>query len=309
MLHVNVKELPAIAESRDGPGSLRRLFWFATVPAVLAACGDSVTGPEGTGTVSVAFQAPSEASSSVAPAATVSSAAAPVPSPAGPASFPAVPASPAPAAAIPIAFSLTVSGPNGTLTLDELLLIVDEFKLEAGEEACEMAGEEGEDAGACARFEAAPHLLALPLDEPGEEAVAVTEPVPAGSFADLKFEVKEADEDGSLLAQIRTEVPDWPGQASGFVAGSFAPADGSPAREFRAFFQGEVKVELSFETPLAVAEGSDQTVLVTLDPREWFTNPDGTVLDLSEFDFTATGEAFGLEVKLLDGFTKIEIEG
>ena len=45
-----------------------------------------------------------------------------------------------------------------------------------------------------------------------------------------------------------------------------------------------------------------------IDPAVWFVNDDGTVDDLSAFDYDTTGELFEFEAKFEDGFTKIELD-
>ena len=52
----------------------------------------------------------------------------------------------------------------------------------------------------------------------------------------------------------------------------------------------------------------DKIVTVTVDPLAWFIRPDGTVLDLSQFDFDATGQVVEFEVEMEDGFTEIEFD-
>jgi hypothetical protein len=184
---------------------------------------------------------------------------------------------------------------------------VDEFKAEVGEGDCaEQAAEES-----CARFEAEPFFLDLPLDVEGdgesETEIVATVPVPVGSYSNFKFEVKEPG--GDLLAEIRDPgghaVEDWPQGASVLVEGDF---EGEP---FRAYFSGEVKVELPIDPPLEVGdEASSEGVTVVLNPQTWFTNDDGTVDDLTQFDFdSGTGEPVTkLEVKFLEGFEKIEVD-
>ena len=202
---------------------------------------------------------------------------------------------------------LTVTGSNGTLTLDDIRLIVDEFKLEPEHGACE----DGTAEDSCERFEAPPHFLTVPLD--GVEAGMVAEDVPAGTYLALKFETKAPDgsEAGmTLLGEIRDVFTDWPQSASAVVVGSFAPADGSAAVSFRVYLDAEVKVEMEFDEPLMIAEdATNQSVTIFIDPSAWFENTDGTVVDLSALDFEATGEVVDFEFKFADGFTKIELDG
>jgi hypothetical protein len=98
-----------------------------------------------------------------------------------------------------------------------------------------------------------------------------------------------------LLADIRGAFPDWPEDASMLVVGSFTPT-GQDATSFRVYFDARIEVRRAFEdAPLVVEEGGDLTVTVVIDPVPWFTNRDGTVDDLTAYDYDATGEvaAFG----------------
>jgi hypothetical protein len=200
-----------------------------------------------------------------------------------------------------VAASIEVSGSNGTLILDEVWLIVDEFKLEVDGSECDE-----EAAVHCEKFEAAPAFVSVPLD--GElSGTVVNAAVPAGTYTSLKFETKAPGSGAALLAEIRAQIPEWPEGASALVVGTFTPEGGDPV-PFRVFFDAEVKVELAFEEPLVIREGEGETVSVFVDPALWFAQPGGTVLDLSQLDFATTGELFKLEANFIDGFTKIEVE-
>lgn len=47
---------------------------------------------------------------------------------------------------------------------------------------------------------------------------------------------------------------------------------------------------------------------VFVDPAIWFVNEDGTVNDLSPYDYDATGEVFAFEAEFENGFTIIELD-
>lgn len=208
---------------------------------------------------------------------------------------------------------LVVTGSNGVLTITDVRLILNEFKLERVEGDCN--GLEGEAEDACETFEAAPAFLDLPLG-PGA-VVAATQEVPAGSYGALKFEAEDIDfaeeqddEKGAaiqVLAQsVRAEFPDWPSDASMLVVGSFTPTDGEPV-PFTAYFEAEVKVEREFD-PALIIDDANRAVTVEVDPSAWFLNLDGSVVDLSAYDFAATGVVVEFEAKMDNGFTKIELD-
>lgn len=93
--------------------------------------------------------------------------------------------------------TLDVPGSIGVLTIDAIHLIVDEFKLERVEDACEDLN--GDD-DACENFEAPPFFVAVPLD--GDDIGIVSQAIPADTYEELKFETKAPEDDGSLLAEM-----------------------------------------------------------------------------------------------------------
>ena len=259
---------------------IKRLVLVSVLPLLVAACGDS-TGPENAAEVTLSFVL---AGSPVAAA------------PSG-----TIVHTPGALATV------DVTGSNGTLAIDEVQIVIDEFKLEGDADSCEG----GVDAESCVRFEALPYFLDLPLD--GIPIDIASSPVPDGTYFELKLETKDldaSDDEGidSLADRVSSAFPDWPERASLRVAGSFEPDDGSDPREFVVYFRAEVKVELSFDPPLTVTADDETTrIMVEVDPLAWFTLADGSVSDLSELDFETTHEVVDFEAKMKDGFTKIEI--
>jgi hypothetical protein len=213
--------------------------------------------------------------------------------------------------------SLPLTGTNGTLTLDQAWLVVDHVRLESAADTCAgedheedndvaasrvslnhgdpMGGDDDEDhdEGECEAGSLAPLFVQVPLEGEGTGQVSVD--VPPGTYDEIKLKAGAPDAD--LLAQIREQFADWPESASLLVVGSFTPTDGDPV-PFRVYFDARIKVEREFEdNPLVVEEGGNLTVTVVVDPARWFTNRDGTVDDLSVFDFGTTGEVvpFGFQ--------------
>ncbi len=248
------------------------------------ACDDA-TGPTGTPTVSIRFAAvaPQAASAAYAPAAA--------------------------AAAEP----LVIQGSNGTLAVTGVHMIVSEFELDRVEMSCDDAVDED----ACEKFEAPPTFVELPLT--GQAALAVSQEIPPGTYSELDFEIEDLeiddDDDNSksaqiqaLMSQIRAQFSDWPAKAAILVTGSFTPTGGE-ATEFRVYADAEIEIELAFDPHLVIDEASaDKAVTVHIDPAVWFSLGDGTVRDLSQFDYDATGELMEFEVEIEDGFTQIEHE-
>lgn len=264
----------------------------------LIACGDA-SGPAGGGTVTLRFTM----------------------APAGAALQEAAPGLNLGRAALA---SLPLAGTNGTLTLDEVWLVVKQVTLEAAATDSCAGDDAGDDEdGDLARGLAlhggpgdddddhgmgddcdttlGPFFVEVPLE--GEGGAEVSVDVVPGVYEEIELKTGAPRDSGSadLLAEIRTAFPDWPAEASLLVVGSFTPIDGDPV-PFRVYFDARIKVEREFEDePLVVEEGGDLTVTVTIDPARWITNPDGSVDDLSVYDYDTTGEVVDFGMRSGDG--------
>ncbi|MDZ7780228.1 MAG: hypothetical protein U5R14_09905 [Gemmatimonadota bacterium] len=207
---------------------------------------------------------------------------------------------------------LALEGTNGTLTIDEIRLIVAEVELDGDDDACEDQGE-GDD---CADFEAPPRFLDLPLD--GTPVEAFVGLIPPNTYDELEFEIEDLEDDEddtefaaeieALRAEILDEFPDWPDEATALVAGSFESTDGEVS-SFRVFLEAEIEVERDLIPPLVVGE-SDVNPDLTIDirPEIWFGRSDGSVLELQSWDYDSTGRILEFEVEMENGFTEIEID-
>lgn len=196
--------------------------------------------------------------------------------------------------------TLELTGSNGTLKISDIRLIVDEIELEGDADSAEFETER-------------PSFLDLPLEE-GQVSPVASDQVPPGSYEDFEFgiedvELDDADEEGAirdLRGDIREEFPNWPNSASMVVAGTFTP-ENDTARTFETYFEAEIEVERELNPPLEVTgEGFSRDLIVRLDPAQWFGKSDGTVQDLSQFDFEETGQILEFEAEFEDGVTEIE---
>ncbi len=271
----------------DTTHGVRRAVLASLVLGATAACSDG-TGPAGFASVSVSFSVAGEA-----------------PAPAGPsrASGPSMVAGP----------PLVLSGTNGTLTIDEVRVIINEVELKAADGSCDAVEVSGDD---CPEFEAPPRFLDLALD--GDPVEAVTALIPAGAYKELDFEIEDLEDDESdpveaagiaaVRTQILAEFPDWPAEASALVAGSFTPTGGS-ATAFRVFLKAEIEIEMELIPNLVVDDqgATNRELTVGVSPQIWFLRGDGTVLDLTEHDYDQTQELLEFDVEMEDGFTKVEI--
>jgi hypothetical protein len=209
---------------------------------------------------------------------------------------------------------LTLTGTNGSLEITAIRLIVDEFELEPVEVAdCDDVDPKP---ASCADFEVGMFFVDVPLD--GQAVTVTNQDIPVGLYDELEFEVEDGeidtdDEDDAgdaeriqeLLAEIRVDFPDWPEGASMVVEGSFTPTGGT-AVDFRTYFEAEIEVELDLDPPLEITDAT-RSVMVELNPAAWFMAPDGSVTDLSAFDFPTTGTLVEFELELEDGL-EVEID-
>lgn len=214
--------------------------------------------------------------------------------------------------------ALVLTGTNGTLTIDEIRIVVSEIELERIDDSClgddDSVDDQSDD---CEEFETGPQFLDLPLD--GTPIEVATDQVPPGTYEELEFEIEDLEDDegdateeariAAVRAQILAAVPDWPEEASALVTGSFTPTSGTPS-DFRVFLEAEIEIEMELIPNLVLDDGAaSRDVTVDIEPAIWFVRPDGSVLDLTQYDYDTTGQLLEFDVELEDGFTKVEIEG
>lgn len=201
--------------------------------------------------------------------------------------------------------SLVLTGTNGTLRIDELHVVVDDFELKRLDDDGCASGD-----SACEKFVAPPMLLDLRLD--GGSTIAVRQNVDPDTYRRLKFEIDDVDDSDdpsraqairTLQAAIRARFPDWPRDASMLVVGVFTPTAGAP-QPFRAYFQAEVEVELRLEPPVTVQEGG--TFTVELDAGVMFRTAAGAVRNLALLDYAVTGQAHEFRAEVRNSFMKVE---
>lgn len=209
---------------------------------------------------------------------------------------------------------LVLDGSNGTLTIDEIRIIINEVELKPADGSCDSV-EDGSNDPDCPEFEAPPRFLDLPLD--GEPIEAVTAVIAPGVYKEIDFEVEDLEDDegdpqeaaaiAAVRTQIMAEIGDWPLEASALVTGSFAPTSGGSVG-FRVFLKAEIEVEMELMPNLVVADDGSASHELTVDirPDIWFGRADGSVLPLHLFDYDTTGQLLEFDVEMEDGFTEIE---
>jgi hypothetical protein len=157
---------------------------------------------------------------------------------------------------------------GNVLTFDRVQLVLREVELEneAQEDACELAT--GDDD--CAEVEIGPFLVDLPLGTPGA-ARAFTADVPAGTYDEVKFKVREPDDDAGDAA-FRAAHPEFD-DISIRAEGSY---NGTP---FVFVSRLEAEVELDLAPPLVVGETATTDLTLMVDLAAWFRALDGTLVD------------------------------
>lgn len=211
---------------------------------------------------------------------------------------------------------LEVEGSNGTLVIHDIRFIVEDFELERADGACEDAedAEDGDDE--CEEFESDPFFVDLPLQE--DTLNLDTTPIEAGLYEGLEFEIDDLDLDEEdeedqnakeqLAEQVRQEFPDWPDEVSMVIIGDFNSSDGGTT-SFKTFAEAEIEIEMEFNPPLEVGDNADTKLInVNITPKNWFLREDGTVVDLSEYDYESTGKILEFEKEMEDGFDGLDTD-
>lgn len=202
--------------------------------------------------------------------------------------------------------ALTIDGTNGTLEITHIAVIVKKFELKPVEVAeCDDIEPTPE---TCVDVEQRYFFIDVPVD--GTQVLVVDADVPAGTYEKLKLKIDDIDVDdddpeevanadaiAALFADVRNAFPDWPEDASMVVEGTFTPTGGTPV-PFTTYFEAKIKVKLDFPTPLVVPDDTTDGIQVALHPAVWFTQAEGTVQDLSQWQ----DQVVDFKLKLKDGF-------
>jgi hypothetical protein len=159
-------------------------------------------------------------------------------------------------------------GAGNVLTFDRVQLVLREVELEneAQEDACEIAT--GDDD--CAEVEIGPFLVDLPLGTPGA-ARAFAADVPAGTYDEVKFKIREPDDDPEDAAFIAAH-PDFT-NVSIRAEGTYNGA----AFVFVSRLEAELEIDLVPSLVVGEAATTDLTLMVDL--AAWFSTASGTLVD------------------------------
>lgn len=212
--------------------------------------------------------------------------------------------------------SVVLNGSNGSLQIDDTRFIVGKFKFEYENDGCAKVDSLDEKSSKCEEFEAEPFFVDLPLNE--DTLSLANDEIGTGLYKKIEFEVKDLDfeneEEGddqehqALADSIRAEFPEWPDEASMIITGTFTPADGDP-QPFKVFAKAEIEIEHEFEPPLEVTEDNMQKVVsVNINPARWLQEEDGSVIDLSQYDWDEHGELMEFSAKFKDGIEEVEVD-
>jgi len=90
--------------------------------------------------------------------------------------------------------------------------------------------------------------------------------------------------------------------------GSFTPTDGDP-QSFTVFAEAEIEIEREFNPPLEVTEDNmQQVVSVRINPTKWFERSDGSVIDLTQYDWEQQQQLLEFEAEFENGVEEIEVD-
>lgn len=209
--------------------------------------------------------------------------------------------------------TVEISGSNGTLTIEEIRFIVEDFELEVAD------GEDSLD------VEAPPSFLNLPLNST-EFASAGSFEIPPETYDEFEFEVDDLDVDDDdseeerqqiedLFSQIQNiedgKFSDWPRDASMVAIGTFTPTDGE-SQSFHTYMETEIEVERELSPPLEVTEdGLSRSLTVTMDPSLWFSKPESDeVINLRTWQdrWEQDEDMLEIESEFEEGVMSIEID-
>lgn len=217
--------------------------------------------------------------------------------------------------------TLTIEGSNGTLRIDDIRFIVAEFELEREDDDKNGDDNNGDDDNGddddeqWEEFELEPFFVDLPLTN--DEVISIGDSdIPGGLYEELEFEIEDLelndgeDEEayGDLAEAIRSEFDDWPDDASMIISGTFTSSEGDE-RPFKVYADAEIEIEREFEPALEITSDDIEKMLsVRINPARWFERSDGTVLDLSQYDWDETDDLLEFSAEFEDGVEEIEID-
>ena len=93
-----------------------------------------------------------------------------------------------------------------------------------------------------------------------------------------------------------------------FVGEFETPGPGGEVRPFTVYADAEIEIEMAFDPPITIDTANEDQITIVVDPSEWVKAADGSVVDLSAFDYGSTGELIEFEVEIENGFKEIEFE-
>jgi hypothetical protein len=172
-----------------------------------------------------------------------------------------------------------VVGPNDELVLQKVQLVFGKLELDRSG-ASDCVGEIDDDSddrggddhdamnGECEEVELDPLLVDVPVDDALHPVINV--PLPEGTFAELEAKLRPAAE---RFTSFNAANPNLVGK-SVRVEGTFK----GTAFVFTSAVRS--KLEMEFDPPLVIDE-TTKNATVAIDVRNWFRNPDGSVIDPS----------------------------
>lgn len=210
--------------------------------------------------------------------------------------------------------NLVIDGKNGArLTITDIHFIVDDFELEKTDGECE--GLKGQKEDDCEEFEKELFLVDLPLD--GQPLAITASSIQNGVYSELEFEIDNIDIDDEedqaenkrkkafFNDQIKPKYANWPEAASMVIEGSYETKNGETS-SFKTFAEAEISIEMPLDPPLEINGNAGKRVTVNINPEKWFTNQDGTVVNLAKYDYNKVKQPLKFEIEMEDGFESVD---
>jgi hypothetical protein len=152
----------------------------------------------------------------------------------------------------------TVIGAD-TLVLTKVELVLRELELKRADvSACPSDGDDGD---GCEKFETGPVLVSLPLTPGAQQAFAAD--IPAGTYAEIEFEIRKPDDGNPADQAFLQQHPDFDG-VSIRITGTF---NGTP---FVHTTELDVEQELTLTPDLVVAEGESTNLTILVSVTGWY---------------------------------------
>jgi hypothetical protein len=176
----------------------------------------------------------------------------------------------------------SVTTPSGTVNLENLYLVVKELELSTSGAvgptgATGPTGPTGPSGHHGEEIEVGPFVLAVAVSDTGLQTVIPSAAVLPGTYKGVEFEIHRVRSTEKLNIQSTKRGLKLDG-LSIVLEGQCTPkGEGATPTSFDVTSSSEVEVE--YEKPFTIAEGTSGNVTLAFDASMWLAGPNGTTLD------------------------------